>query len=158
MKRLLVLCLICLSLATGIAAQANVEILKFEDPEQDQRYHKLIAELRCLVCQNQNLADSNSDLAKDLRQQTYDMVLSGASNQDIVDYMVARYGDFVLYRPPLKQSTMLLWAGPFLFLLIALLIAIIVVVHSRRRGTAALTQEQQEAARRMLNSSDKDNA
>ena len=99
---------------------ANVEILKFSNRAEELRYKKIIEELRCLVCQNQNLADSNADLAQDLRQKTYDMIRAGRSDADVINYMVTRYGDFVLYRPPLKSSTMLLWAGPILLLALSL--------------------------------------
>lgn len=109
---------ILLMLFIGLPVQAaSVEVLTFESPEQEAQYHTLIKELRCLVCQNQNLADSNAELAQDLRRQTYDMVRAGKSSQEIADYMVARYGDFVLYRPRLSGKTLLLWTGPALFLL-----------------------------------------
>ena len=88
----------------------------FESSSQESRYKALIAELRCLVCQNQNLADSNAELARDLRLLTYNMILSGSSDKDIVQFMVSRYGDFVLYRPPFKPSTALLWLAPLLFM------------------------------------------
>ena len=97
-------------------AYAVLEPLKFESSSQESRYKALIAELRCLVCQNQNLADSNADLARDLRLLTYNMILSGSSDTEIVQFMVSRYGDFVLYRPPFKPSTALLWFAPLIFL------------------------------------------
>ena len=84
----------------------------------DLRLKKLETELRCLVCQNQTLADSNAPLAVDLRNQIREQLAAGKSERDVVDFMVARYGDFVLYRPPLKASTVLLWVGPFAFLVI----------------------------------------
>jgi cytochrome c-type biogenesis protein CcmH len=83
----------------------------------DRRVQSLANELRCLVCQNQTLADSNAPLAVDLRNQIREQLQAGKSEQDVRDFMVARYGDFVLYKPPLKATTMLLWAGPFLLLL-----------------------------------------
>lgn len=94
-----------LLLLIPLVGQAAIEVAQFDNPEQEARYNKLIAELRCLVCQNQNLADSNADLAKDMRRKTYEMVKTGASTEDVVDYMVKRYGDFVLYRPPFRAST-----------------------------------------------------
>ena len=97
-------------------ALAVLEPLKFESSSQESRYKALITELRCLVCQNQNLADSNAELARDLRLLTYNMILSGSSDKDIVQFMVSRYGDFVLYRPPFKPSTALLWLAPLLFM------------------------------------------
>ena len=84
----------------------------------DKRVAALAEELRCLVCQNQTLADSNAPLAVDLRNQIREQLAAGKSERDVMEFMVARYGDFVLYRPPLKASTVLLWAGPFVFLLL----------------------------------------
>lgn len=101
-------------------AQASIEAYQFESPQTEADYNRLINELRCLVCQNQNLAGSDADLARDLRRQTYEMLRDGKSPQQVVDFMVARYGDFVLYRPQFKSSTYLLWIGPFLLLLGAL--------------------------------------
>ncbi|HCK76251.1 MAG TPA: cytochrome c-type biogenesis protein CcmH [Gammaproteobacteria bacterium] len=101
-------------------ASAVIETYEFSEPIYESRYQDMIAQLRCLVCQNQNLADSNADLAKDLRARTYEMINAGATDQQIVDFMIARYGDFVLYRPPLRLRTALLWLGPFAILLIAL--------------------------------------
>jgi cytochrome c-type biogenesis protein CcmH len=89
-----------------------------QDTPLERRVTNLAHELRCLVCQNQTLADSNAPLAVDLRNQIREQLAAGKSERDVVDYMVARYGDFVLYRPPLKASTVLLWAGPFVFLVV----------------------------------------
>ena len=108
--------LLCGAGITTPPAHAVMEPLKFESSSQESRYKALIAELRCLVCQNQNLADSNAELARDLRLLTYNMILSGSSDKDIVQFMVSRYGDFVLYRPPFKPSTALLWLAPLLFM------------------------------------------
>ena len=108
---------------------AAIEAYEFESPQMEADYTKLINELRCLVCQNQNLSGSNADLAKDLRQQTYEMLIQGKSSDEVVDYMVARYGDFVMYRPQLKPSTYLLWLGPFILLLLVL---VLVIRHMRR--------------------------
>lgn len=87
-----------------------------QDAEVDRRVHALASELRCLVCQNQTLAESNAPLAVDLRNQVRAQLAAGKSEQEVVDFMVARYGDFVLYRPPLKAKTVALWLGPFAFL------------------------------------------
>ena len=87
-----------------------------QDEEIDKRVNALALELRCLVCQNQTLADSNAPLAVDLRNQIREQLKAGKSEQDVVNFLVARYGDFVLYRPPFKASTVALWAGPFLIL------------------------------------------
>ena len=113
-------------------ALAAIETYSFENTDQEKRYQSMIAELRCLVCQNQNLADSNADLAKDLRAQTHAMIIAGKADADIVDYMVERYGDFVFYRPPFKASTWLLWVGPFLILLIALIVFSLTIRKNRQ--------------------------
>ena len=107
-----------------------VEPRGFDDPAHETRYKRLIAELRCLVCQNQNLADSNAELAKDLRNETYSMIKAGKTDEEIVTFMVNRYGDFVLYRPPVKSTTFLLWFGP---LILAALGGSILLVQIRRR-------------------------
>ncbi len=95
---------------------AGIEVRQFPNPELESRYQHLIEELRCLVCQNQSLADSNADLAEDLRTEVYRMLLAGKNDKEIIDFLVQRYGDFVLYKPPLKKTTFLLWLGPFLAL------------------------------------------
>ena len=105
-------------------AQAAIEAYQFDSPEMEADYKQLIAELRCLVCQNQNLADSDADLAQDLRRETYEMLQQGKSRQEVMTFMVERYGDFVLYRPQFKSSTYLLWLGPFLLLVIVLAIVV----------------------------------
>lgn len=108
--------LLVLMLAKG--AWAAIEAHTFDKPEREQAYQALIEELRCLVCQNQNLAESNAELAGDLRQEVYRMLKEGRSREEIVNFMVSRYGDFVLYRPPVRSYTLLLWFGPALLLLL----------------------------------------
>ena len=121
MKHLLLLVIISLWIAP---TQAAIEAYQFDSAEMEADYKQLINELRCLVCQNQNLAGSNADLAGDLRRETYEMLQQGKSQQEVVDFMVARYGDFVLYRPQFKSSTYLLWLGPFLLLLLVLYLVV----------------------------------
>ena len=104
--------------------QAAIEAYQFDSPEMEADYNQLIDELRCLVCQNQNLSGSDADLARDLRRETYQMLQQGKSQQQVVDFMVARYGDFVLYRPQFKSSTYLLWLGPFLLLVLVLYLVV----------------------------------
>lgn len=113
MKRLTLL----FGLLLCLAVQAT-DVRQFDDPEKQQRYENLIKELRCLVCQNQSLADSDADLAKDLRDEVYGIIQSGKTEREAAQFLVDRYGDFVLYRPPLKTTTSLLWIGPFALLLI----------------------------------------
>ncbi len=100
-----------------IPGQAAIEAYQFDSSEMEADYNQLINELRCLVCQNQNLAGSDADLARDLRRETYEMLREGKSSEQVVEFMVARYGDFVLYRPQFKSTTYLLWLGPFLLML-----------------------------------------
>lgn len=121
MKRLLLLVIVGLWVAPMHAA---IEAYQFDSAEMEADYKQLIEELRCLVCQNQNLAGSDADLARDLRRETYEMLQQGKSQQEVVDFMVARYGDFVLYRPQFKSSTYLLWLGPFLLLLLVLYLVV----------------------------------
>ena len=130
-------------------ALAGVEVRQFDDPQTEQRYKHLINELRCLVCQNQNLADSNAELAQDLREQVYAMLEGGASDKEIIDFMVNRYGDFVLYRPPVKSSTLLLWAGPFVFLIGGLVI-LLLVIRRQRKQTPQLSDAQHTKAQQLL--------
>lgn len=124
--------------------------LEFTDPAQQLRYQKLLGGLRCLVCQNQTLADSEADLAQDLRQQIYERMNKGESNQEIVDFLVARYGDFVLYQPPLQKNTWILWFGPFALLIIAVVV-LIRVARGRHADTApALSDAEQERIRELV--------
>jgi len=108
---------ICLDLAAaGFAAAAKEAAPEAADPVLEARMTRITSELRCLVCQNQTLADSNADLASDLRREVREQALAGKNDIEIRDYLVARYGDFVLYDPPLKRTTWLLWFGPFVLL------------------------------------------
>ena len=107
------------------------------DPEMEKTVNKISAELRCLVCQNQTIADSHADLAVDLKNQVREMVKKGQTQDDIVEFMVTRYGDFVLYRPPVQPTTYLLWAGPFLLLLIGLTVLIL----NLRKRTAMVAND-----------------
>ncbi|MCH6565658.1 MAG: cytochrome c-type biogenesis protein CcmH [Proteobacteria bacterium] len=117
------LCLLCFLLFTP-PLQAAIESYEFESTQMEADYYRLVSELRCLVCQNQNLAGSNADLAKDLRRQTYELLAQGKTPDQVAQYMVDRYGDFVLYRPRLKRDTLLLWFGPFVMLVLVLWLVI----------------------------------
>ena len=110
---------IFLALALG-SLQAKEAVPLADDPVAEKRLMAISAELRCLVCQNQNIADSNAELAQDLRREIRGMIQEGQSDRQIMDFMVARYGDFVLYRPPVKTNTFLLWFGPLLILVVGL--------------------------------------
>jgi cytochrome c-type biogenesis protein CcmH len=119
----------------------------------DYRTAQIANELRCLVCQNQTIADSHADLAVDLKNEIKRMLKEGKSEEEIKAYMVQRYGDFVLYRPPVKSTTLLLWAGPLVFLVVALVVVFLVV---RKRPTAAvqLSEAEHDAAARLLEGSE----
>ena len=120
-----------------------------EDPALEKRVHDLSSELRCLVCQNQTLADSSAPLAVDLRNQVREQLKSGKSERDVIDFLVARYGDFVLYRPPLQANTVLLWLGPFL-LLVAGLALIVWRLRRRRVPEPDLSEADRARAARLL--------
>src|SRR5687767_2303104 len=126
--------------ACGLAAAQTAEM--------DKRVGALANELRCLVCQNQTLADSNAPLAVDLRNQIREQLKAGASERDVIDFMVARYGDFVLYRPPFKATTVALWAGPFVILILGL--AFLWRSVARRRAEPDLPQDEQARAAKLL--------
>ncbi len=147
MKQLILLLL----LVCSTSLWAGVEVHTFENPAQEQQYNRLIAELRCLVCQNQNLADSNAELAQDLRQEVYEMIQNGATDQEIINFMVARYGDFVLYRPPFKATTAFLWVGPFIILIAGFVILLLVIRKRRQAAAVELDDAAQARAQQLLN-------
>lgn len=136
------LIIVVLVLACTALAQAGVATYQFENPEDRARFDRLSQELRCLVCQNQNLADSNADLATDLRREIYNMIQKGLSDQEIVEFMVARYGDFVLYRPPVKSTTYLLWFGPFVLFAAGILIMLRLIRQRTRNESRALSEAE----------------
>jgi len=144
-KLLLLLCLVW----AGLAAAQEARPLA-EDPVLEAKVMRIAEELRCLVCQNETIAASHADLAVDLRKQIRQQLQQGRDEQQILDFMVQRYGDFVLYRPPLKSSTWLLWAGPFVLLAVAL--AVLGINIRRRRAVAAgpLRDDEAERVRRLL--------
>jgi len=131
--------------AVSTLVAAGIEPLEFRDAAEEARYKALIAELRCLVCQNQSLADSNAELAGDLRREVFNKMRTGASDKEIVDFLVARYSDFVLYRPPVKSTTYLLWFLPFG--LIAGGAAVLIYVIRRRRPAVETPLSDAERAR-----------
>jgi cytochrome c-type biogenesis protein CcmH len=123
--------LVMLFLAASLAWAADPAVFSFDDPAVEQRFQRITQELRCLVCQNQSLADSHAELAGDLRREIHAMMQAGRSEAQIIEFMVRRYGDFVLYRPPLTKRTLLLWFGPAALFLVA---ALLVYRNLRRRA------------------------
>lgn len=131
MRRLASLCAAgCMALLITATAAAGAATTALADPALEARVQRISAELRCLVCQNQTIADSNADLAVDLRRQVRLMLQQGQSEQQIIDFMTARYGDFVLYRPPVKSTTALLWFGPAALLVLG--VAVLLITLRRR--------------------------
>ena len=133
---------IALLVAMGATAQAKVAPNTSADPALEARMMVIAEELRCLVCQNETIAASHADLAIDLKNQIRLKLTQGQSQKQILDFMVERYGDFVLYRPPLKTTTVLLWLGPFVLLAIA---ALMLVINVRRRRRAAQPADLSDA-------------
>jgi cytochrome c-type biogenesis protein CcmH len=150
--RLLIVLLFCL---LPLAAQAKEAAPLAEDPVLEKKVNDITSELRCLVCQNQTIADSHAELAIDLKNQVREMVKAGQTQDQVVDYMVQRYGDFVRYRPPVKPETYLLWTGPFLLLGLGIVV-LVFNLNKRRRMIAdddqSLTPEENERLAALLKS------
>jgi cytochrome c-type biogenesis protein CcmH len=139
-------------LLSGAAAAEVADVYDFSDRAQEQRYQNLIAELRCPKCQNQNIADSNAPISKDMRDAVYRMMKDGASNEEIVESLVGRFGEFVRYKPEFDSRTFLLWATPAITVLGGLLVVAGVVIRSRRAGpeSPALSAEEKARVDKML--------
>ena len=138
----LFLLLSCTSVAFGIVEKQNILPEEFKSEEEKQRFRELIKDLRCTVCQNQNLADSNASLARDLRHQVLGQIQTGKNDKEVIDYLVARYGDFVLYKPPFKTTTYVLWIGPFIFFVVAVGILFILIRRRNQEATTGLTSDE----------------
>ena len=122
-----------LALMLSSLSLAAIDVHEFRSAEDEQRFHELTAELRCPKCQNQNIADSDSPIAKDLRREVYRMIDDGQGNDEVIDFMVTRYGEFVLYRPKKDSSTWLLWYGPYLLLGLGAVVILSIVAVKRRK-------------------------
>ena len=133
----------CLSFLM-LLGHAKEAPLAAQNPELEARMMRITSELRCLVCQNQTIADSHADLAVDLRNQVLEQLQRGQSDKQIVDYMTARYGDFVLYRPPVNKTTALLWFGPGILLLVSLAILFVVLRRRSRMAPEAFDPDEPE--------------
>jgi cytochrome c-type biogenesis protein CcmH len=141
--------ILLLALAPLVAA-ANEAVPTESDPVAAARAVQLANELRCLVCQNQSIAESNAELAVDLRRQIRDQIAAGRSDDEIVDFMVTRYGDFVLYRPPFRATTLLLWVGPLLLVLAGFWTLARALRVRRQVQAPPLTAEERDRAERLL--------
>jgi cytochrome c-type biogenesis protein CcmH len=146
MMKLWFFVLILLISAQGFAIDDH----QLANPEQQKTYEIIISELRCLVCQNQTIADSNAELASDLRRQVFEMLQQGKSKDDIVQFMTDRYGDFVLYNPPLKTKTALLWLGPIAFLITGFAMIFWFIRRKKIAAIMPIDKKKQEKIRRLL--------
>lgn len=158
MKRLLATLALGLAL-TGVA-RAAIDTYEFKDEAERERFRVLTEELRCPKCQNQNIADSNAPIATDLRREIYRMLEAGKSDDEIVDFLVARYGDFVRYKPPVNGRTLLLWYGPAGLLAGGLLVLGVIVLRRRRvenaPGDALLSSDERARLDALLNQETQD--
>ncbi|MDB5811268.1 MAG: Cytochrome biosis protein [Betaproteobacteria bacterium] len=147
LQRFGLLTLLCLALSANAQGPQPMA----QDPVANKRAMLLAEELRCLVCQNQTIADSNAELAVDLRRQIREQIAQGKQDSQIIDYMVERYGDFVLYRPPLKATTLLLWFGPPLLLLFSFMFLFFYLKSRRQRvEQAPMSESEQREAQALL--------
>jgi cytochrome c-type biogenesis protein CcmH len=132
---------------------AAIDVYQFKNDAETERFQQLTSDLRCPNCQNQNIADSNAEIARDLRQKIFDMLSAGQTNDEIIDYMVARYGDFVLYEPRINKQTYLLWYGPVVLLFIGILITIWIARRSLTPSSEEndhLDKDQQKQLQELL--------
>jgi cytochrome c-type biogenesis protein CcmH len=143
--------LLLLMLLAASPALAVIETYKFSSPEYESRYHRLSFELRCPKCQNQNIADSTAPIAKDLRKLLHQQLEAGASDTEVREYMVARYGEFVLYRPRYSGATLILWLAPLLLLLCAAAIVYSLLRKRTRATDVELNQAEQLRLDDLLN-------
>lgn len=143
--------------AVSLSATAAIDVEPLSTEEKEMRYRVLIVELRCPKCQNENLAESNAPIAADLRREVRRLLEEGKSDREIIDFLVARYGDYIRYRPPVQKNTLLLWFAPALLLAVALATAA-VVIRRRRHSSAASEQaisgEDRERLRHLLEDDD----
>jgi len=140
------------SLSVNIATASPVDTYEFNDEVTKIRFQALSKELRCPKCQNQNLADSNSPIAADLRRELYELLQQGKADSEIVDFMVDRYGEFVLYRPRVSELTYVLWFGPAVLILLGIIVVIVIVRRKPvDKKSLALSAEQQEKLKNLTN-------
>lgn len=157
MKNILHLVVLLTFFIVSTAAATSLSGYVFDSPEEEEEFRALSAKLRCLVCQNQSLADSDAELADDLRREVYELFRAGKSNEEISTFLTDRYGDFVLYDPPLKPSTYVLWFGPLFMLLIGcIMLARTLRKKTQSQETALSAEEQQRLDALLSETSDSD--
>ena len=149
--------LLVLILSSASVAGQSRDVYQFDSREQEQRFQTLTAELRCPKCQNQNIADSNAPISKDMREAVHRMMLDGASDEEITNALVSRFGEFVRYKPEVDRRTIMLWATPALVVFIGIVIVAVTVRRSGRAKTDAdtLTDAERDRASKLLNDGDK---
>ncbi len=152
MRRFLPILILTLGLVP-LMAHAGIDAFPFTKPHNEQRFLQLTRELRCLVCQNESLASSNAALAQDLRREVYQMIEAGKSNKEIIGFLVKRYGDYVLYLPPVVRMTYLLWFGPLLLLVVGAIVLLVFVRHrsAEARAATGLSDDEQHRLDDLLN-------
>jgi cytochrome c-type biogenesis protein CcmH len=139
-----------LLLAGSAASAYTLEEFTFDSPQQQAEFRELIGKLRCLVCQNESLAGSQAELAQDLRKEVYRMMRAGQSQDEVLDFLVARYGDFVLYDPPLKPSTYVLWFGPFLLIGIGAVFMVRALLRKKATPDAGISEDDRRRLQDLL--------
>nr|WP_275941114.1 cytochrome c-type biogenesis protein [Pseudomonas sp. WS 5013] len=156
---MLIACLLGAAVGLGLvgAARAAIDTYEFKDEVERERFRSLTEELRCPKCQNQNIADSNAPIATDLRREIYRMLDDGRSDKEIVDFLVMRYGDFVMYKPPLDSRTWLLWYGPFGLLGLGAIVLCVLVLRRRKVEKAPAQVALSKAERERLDALLKEN-
>lgn len=157
MVRVVLTALLLMAFGPSAMAQSN-DVYSFDSRAEEQRFQTLISELRCPKCQNQNIADSNAPISKDMRDEVYQMMVEGARNEEIVDALVSRFGEFVRYKPEVDRRTILLWATPVIAVVVGFLVVFVIVLRARRSGATepALTDEERTRASRILAENDPD--
>lgn len=150
MKMIKTVIFVGLFLISGFAGATALSSYTFKDKAEEQEFRELTAKIRCLVCQNQSLADSDAELANDLRREVYALWNEQKSEDEIVDFLVSRYGDFVLYDPPFKPSTYILWFGPFILLIIGAYVLSRALKTKAEDEEAELTEEEQQRLKALL--------
>ncbi|WP_127960267.1 cytochrome c-type biogenesis protein [Serratia microhaemolytica] len=150
------LCALLLALLLTSHASAVIESYVFDSPEQQQLYRELTLQLRCPKCQNNNIADSNAIIAADMRNKVYELLNQGNSKQEVINYMVARYGNFVTYQPPVTAATLILWIGPLLFVVLG---GTLILRRTARRGSVpqqqGLSAQEQQRLTELLTDNDR---
>ena len=140
-----------LFLLMATASIATIDAYEFENAQQEEDFSVLVQELRCPKCQNQNIADSNAGLAKDIKDRAYKLLRDGKSKDYITNYMVERYGDFITYRPPVTKNTWVLWFGPLILLVVVVLVLVLrKSADSKPQGSAHITTEQKQRVDALL--------